>query len=196
MKRSAEMRSVFWVVLLCAGCSDAKRDLGADDLSTAMHDLSVGDLASASGDMAHAQIKVVVNEVYPNGPSTMDPDWIELKNLGASTVDVGGYFLRDSKASDLTALPSGTTIPAGGYLVVYCDDESDGGIVGGVHMPYKLSGSKGDEVHFVATDGTTEVDSTSFMPNDVASMKAWGRLPDGTGSFATTTPTRGATNTM
>jgi len=135
---------------------------------------------------------VVINEVFPNGSSPAAPDWVELKNVTAAPVDLGGYQLRDNLVADLYALPAATTIDAGGYLVVYCDDQADGGIAGGVHVPWKLSASKGDEVHLLDPNGT-QIDSTIFG-NDISSDKSWGRLPDGTGAFVRTTPTEGAAN--
>jgi Lamin Tail Domain len=136
--------------------------------------------------------RVVINEVFPHGAVATDPDWIELKNVSSSPVDLTDYRLRDNKIADLTTLPTGTSIDAGGYLVVYCGGQNDGGAASGVYVPFKLSGSKGDEVHLSAPDGV-EVDATSFG-TDVSSDKSWGRLPDGTGTFVRTTPTKGTPN--
>ena len=66
------------------------------------------------------------------------PDWVELKNTGSTTLDVGGFGLTD----DLTAgvkyvFPSGTKVEAGGYIVVWCSGESTGGLV----APFRLSAS-------------------------------------------------------
>ena len=69
---------------------------------------------------------------------------------------------------------------------------ADGGVAGGVHVPWKLSSKKGDEVHLLNPAGA-EIDSTTFGL-DVAADKSWGRLPDGTGAFLRTTPTMGKAN--
>jgi hypothetical protein len=139
---------------------------------------------------------VVINEVFASGSSaTTDPDWAELENLSAATVNLSGYQVRDKKLSDLYALPAGTMIEAGGYLVIYCDDQAgaaDGGTLEGVHTPWKLSASKGDELHLLDPAGV-EVDATTFGV-DLPSDKSWGRLPDGTGAFIRTTPTQGRSN--
>ncbi len=147
--------------------------------------------SGASGN-ATAGKAVVINEAFPNGPSVSDPDWVELKNLTGAAVDLSGYRVRDHSLADLSALPAGTSIDAGGYLVIYADDQADGGVAGGVHVPWKLSGHKGDEVHLLDRSGT-EIDSTIFGI-DIPADKSWGRLPDGTGSFVRTTPTKGAAN--
>lgn len=135
---------------------------------------------------------VVINELFAGGTSVTDPDWIELKNVTGAAIDVSGYQLRDNDPTHLSPLPAGTTIEAGGYLVVYADDQKDGGVAGGVHVPWKLSASKGDEVHLVDAGGT-EIDATTFGL-DVPADKSWGRLPDGTGTFVRTTPSQGKAN--
>ena len=164
-----------WIVFCacCASCS-GNSTMGAGDLGTA------------------AGAQVVVNELYPHGATAMDPDWAEIKNITKRAVDVSGYKVRDGSLANLYKLPDGTSIPAGGYLVVFCDDQTDGGVVGGIHTPWKLSGKKGDEFHLVGPDGK-DVDATGFTA-DLASTKSWGRLPDGTGQFIATSPTRGAAN--
>lgn len=48
-----------------------------------------------------------------------DIDWIELHNAGEEAVDLSGYGISDSRDELYRyAFPQGTTIPAGGYLVV------------------------------------------------------------------------------
>jgi hypothetical protein len=135
---------------------------------------------------------VVINEAFPNGTSPAAPDWVELENLTAAPIDLGGFQMRDNLVADLYALPAGTSIDPGGFLVVYCDDQADGGVAGGVHVPWKLSATKGDEVHLLDASGV-EIDATIFGA-DVPADKSWGRLPDGTGGFVRTTPTEGKPN--
>jgi Lamin Tail Domain len=135
---------------------------------------------------------VVVNELFASGADAADPDWVELKNVTGAALDVGGYQIRDNTVADLTSFPAGTTIEAGGYLVIYCDDLADGGVPGGIHVPWKLSAGKGDEVHLLNAAGT-ELDVATFGEG-IPADKSWGRLPDGTGTFVRTTPTKGASN--
>jgi hypothetical protein len=135
---------------------------------------------------------IVINEVFAGGTSVTDPDWVELKNLTAAVVDLGGYKLRDNMPSDLSTISAGFSIEAGGYFIIYCDDQADGGVPGGVHVPWKLSSKKGDEVHLY-DPADVEIDSTTFGI-DVPADKSWGRLPDGTGGFVRTSPTQGTAN--
>lgn len=57
-----------------------------------------------------------VNEVESKDPDG-GADWIELYNPEASEIALGGYVLRDNKDANAFAIPDGTTIAAGGYLV-------------------------------------------------------------------------------
>lgn len=63
-----------------------------------------------------AQAQVVINEIhYDPADSTKLEEFIELHNAGASPVNIAGWRLEDAVAFTFAA---GTTIPAGGYLVV------------------------------------------------------------------------------
>ena len=57
---------------------------------------------------------IVINEVMYHFPGS-DEEWIELHNRGASAVDVSGWRLDDAVTF---TMPPGTSIPAGGYLVI------------------------------------------------------------------------------
>jgi hypothetical protein len=163
-------RLVIAVLLLAGACSNGAN--GAADAATST---------------------VVVNEVLPHGGTTADPDWAELKNLGGSAIDLSGYAVRDKDLDHVYKLPRGTSIPAGGYLVIYCDDQPDGGAADLLHAPWKLSASAGDEFHLLDPQGT-DLDKTTFGAGEVPGGRSWGRLPDGTGVFLPTTPTKGAAN--
>lgn len=149
-------------------------------------------MPGGAADMRAGTSAVVVNELYPRGGSAVDPDWAELKNNGTSVFDLTGYKVRDSDPANLFKLPDGTRLDPGGYLIIYCDDLKDGGLAGGIHVPWKLSGSKGDEFHLVTPQGE-DADVSTFGA-DVPAAKSWGRLPDGTGMFFATAPTKGAPN--
>lgn len=60
---------------------------------------------------------IYINEVLGNsGPNAQD--FIELFNPNASAINIGDWFLTDDPAQPAKyRIPSGTTIPAGGYLV-------------------------------------------------------------------------------
>ncbi len=125
---------------------------------------------------------VRINEVESNQGTP--GDWVELFNAGAATVDLTGYVLRDNNNASTYVLPSGSTIVAGGYLVV---DEAQFGVgLGG----FGLGGA--DAVRLFLADGTTLVDSYMWA---VHATTTYGRCPNGNGPFATTTvSTKGAAN--
>ncbi|MFO0621212.1 MAG: lamin tail domain-containing protein [Polyangia bacterium] len=161
-------------LLFTVGCSEG-------DAST---------LDAGSEDLSVSAQSVVINELYPHGTDTLtDPDWVELKNLGQSAVNLSGYRVRDDKT--FFTLPAQATIPAGGYLILYCDDAPDGGASDRVHLPFKL-GSQ-DEFYLLDPSGAT-ISSASWNAVTAPSEKSYGRLPDGTGLFIALTPTRSARN--
>ncbi|NLB46354.1 MAG: lamin tail domain-containing protein, partial [Microbacteriaceae bacterium] len=61
---------------------------------------------------------VVINEVESNGDAT---DWVEIKNVGATAVDISGWTLMDNDpighAADVTPVAANTTLAAGDYFV-------------------------------------------------------------------------------
>lgn len=107
---------------------------------------------------------VVINEILPGNASTvLDPDfknfvpWVELHNTGGATVQLAGYRLTDDLGAPTRwTIPSGVTIPAGGYLVLWLDGQSQGR-----HAPYTLGMS--GELGLFMPDGTP-VDTLTFGP--------------------------------
>src|SRR3954469_9130702 len=68
----------------------------------------------------------VINEfVASNQTGLLDDfstrqDWIEIYNPASTPLNLGGWHLTDSTSSPAkSTFPSGTSIPAGGYLVVF-----------------------------------------------------------------------------
>ncbi len=75
---------------------------------------------------------VILNEVMAWNVSavafgTNYPDWIELFNTSSNTVDLSGWSLTDDANPRKFVIPQGTTIPAGGYLVILCNTGSGDG---------------------------------------------------------------------
>lgn len=121
---------------------------------------------------------VVINEVESNGGTPAD--WVELKNVGADPVDVGGFIMKDDNDSRVKAIPTGTTIPAGGYFTFVVDEAPNGFGLGAA-----------DKARLYLPDGTTLIDETSWTAH---AASTWGRCPDGTGTFGETTSSKDATN--
>ena len=92
-------------------------------------------------------------------------DWIELRNKGVAPVSLGGWGLSDDPDNpDKWTFPAGTSIPAGGYLVVLCDglDQVSSGENSYHHTNFKIS-ETGETIVLSDELGET-IDSVSFGP--------------------------------
>lgn len=88
------------------------------------------------------------------------PDMIELFNGSASAVDLAGKSISDRADEPLKfVFPAGTTIPAGGYLVLYADSANTSGI----HLGFSLERS-GEGVYLfdTAASGGALLDKVEF----------------------------------
>lgn len=89
-----------------------------------------------------AQSPVRFSEVMASNASTIItvdgtlPDWIELENTGAKDFNLNGYVIMADDDPTRMYRFSGTTVPAGGYLVLYADNTGGEG-----HLPFKLATS-------------------------------------------------------
>lgn len=137
---------------------------------------------------------LVINEIMAaNVNAVVDQngeydDWVELYNGNNFSLNLNGYYLSDNE-NELTkwTFPS-VTIPANGYLIVWCD--TAGNSQTGLHTTYRLSADQ-EEVYL--TDPTnTVIDAVHYvnMPSD----KGFARVPNGTGPMQYQTHTYDATN--
>jgi hypothetical protein len=124
---------------------------------------------------------VVLNEVMPNNTTTLADedgefgDWVELHNRGAVDADLSGFGLSDSMASPLKWTFSGTTIPAGGYLVVFLSGKDRAGTAAtGPHTNFRMS--NGREPIVLSNPAGIVIDRIS--PGPLASNDSLGRNVD------------------
>ena len=121
-------------------------------------------------------------------------DWVEIYNAGSEAVDIGGMYITDdltetTKWQIPTHSPDSTTIAPGGFLVLWCDKESEQGIL---HVELKLSGG-GEQIGLYASDGETAIDTLTY--GEQTADISYGRLPDGSDTWQLfTTPTPGNSN--
>ena len=114
-------------------------------------------------------------------------DWIELFNYGDTDIDLYGMCLTDAPDNlPKWKIPSGTLIQAGGYLVIWADE--DGGNEG-LHANFKLSK---DSESIILTNSDAIVDKIEFGPQmpDVSS----GRVSGYIGKIKKLRPTPDAAN--
>lgn len=72
---------------------------------------------------AAAAFNVVIDEINYHSDSTLNAgDWIELYNAGSTTADLSNAIIMDANNRDkYCVLPNGTSLVAGGRLIVYAD---------------------------------------------------------------------------
>ncbi len=131
------------------------------------------------------------------------PDWIEIYNTGDVAIDMAGWYASDAdddpaKYQLPTDNPELTTVPAKGFLILYCDGLGDG-----LHTNFKLS--SGGEAVGISEDGVnfsevfTYCDTDCDLPNPPTDFSA-GRNGDGNVTWVvfdpatSTAPTPGTSN--
>lgn len=143
--------------------------------------------------LVYAQVNaaITINEFQASNTKTLYyngkfPDWIELKNSSASAVNISGYYLSDDRANFAKwAFPTGTTIPANGYLLVYANAANTG-----LQTNFKLS-STGDQL-YLSTNTLVSLDSVVFGEQypDIS----FGRKLDGSWSYFNSCTANAANN--
>ena len=121
------------------------------------------------------------NGVTISDPQGDDDDWIELLNSGTEAIDLSGMYLSDKRSNPLQwQFPEGTVIAAGGYLLVWADDDS--GDTPGLHTNFKLSaGGESVVLSDIDARGNVVIDSVDFPA--LATDVSYGRSPEATGAF-------------
>ncbi|MCQ2313103.1 MAG: CotH kinase family protein [Paludibacteraceae bacterium] len=139
--------------------------------------------------------QLVINELMQsNIDCIMDdlnefPDsWVELYNTTAQDVSLSDYAIGvKASAKKAYSLPE-QTIPANGYVVIYCDKEEQG-----LHADFRLESGK-DGCVYLFKNGTP-IDSLVAMKKQPAPNIAYGRKTDGADDWGyQAVPTPGQTN--
>ena len=103
-------------------------------------------------------------------------DWIELYNFSDKAIDLAGWSLTDEETEPQQwQFPSGTLLPAGGYLTVFCDgkDLADNG-------EYHTSFGLGDSDDFLALYTADGVFCSGVTCHAAAQDEAYGCDENGT----------------
>ena len=173
--------SLFALLLSLLLVSSAKAAYPLDDLNDDTANMS--DLTLQADQWQQSGIPLVINEfVASNNSSAQDPqgqydDWIEIYNYGFDPIDLAGMYLTDNlsvpdkwRISDDN--PNATVIPAGGFLLIWADNDTTDE---GLHANFRLSAG-GEEIGLFDTDGSTLIDSVIFL--DQTTDISYGRYPD------------------
>lgn len=120
-------------------------------------------------------------------------DWVELYNMGASAVDLTGFYLSD-KSTNLTKwiVPSGT-IPANGFKMVFCSKRNT---VNGTqyHPNFNLKQTEGDWI--ILTNPLGNVSDSIKIVHMTKADHSVGRSTNAAADWKLfTTPTPNANNT-
>ena len=147
-----------------------------------------------TGDKPLPHESVQINEwMAANDNTIQDPsdgkfdDWIELHNRSQHMINLAGWGLTDDKQSPRQWLfPEGATLPAGGFLIVWADDQPEQ-TGDDFHLPFKLDadgeaillfdpeGRLADEVTF----GKQKADEAMGRPSDNGAPKRLGKATPG-----------------
>jgi hypothetical protein len=111
----------------------------------------------------------VNEEIFINEVSASGDDWVELYNTADVAKNIGGYKIYDDETQKYQ-IPSNTTIPAKGFLVLTCD-----GTGVGLNTNFKLSAS--GETVYLENAQATLIDKVEFPA--MADGQSFARFPDG-----------------
>jgi hypothetical protein len=147
---------------------------------------------------ANTAASVVINEFMADNQQTLrDPqgdfdDWIELRNLTDTEIDLGGKYLSDDPQNPRKwRFPDSARIAANGYLLVWADE--DGNAADGLHTNFKLT-AEGEQVLLVDSDANhnTLLDSVTFGAQQPD--RSYGRSPSDPSQWTNKSPTPGVAN--
>ena len=130
------------------------------------------------------------NSVFIND-SFKKHDWLELYNTTSASINIGGMYLSDDLSDpDKYKIPQGTTIPANGHLVIWCDKESGTQL----HAPFKLGNKETNYVTLTASDHSW-ADTLEYVRH--TGYQSVGLYPDGgNNSYVMNLPSIGKKNIL
>lgn len=164
--------------------------------------VDLADLAILSQHWNRTVYPIVINEYMSSNHNTITdpddpdqyPDWIELYNYGTRPIDIGGFWLTDEmgiprKFPIPTGFPNKTTIPDGGFLLLWMDRDL---LEGPTHIDFKLSATSSEFVGFNDPDGRP-IDSLDTIP--LGGDISHGRTRDGESTWQLFDPLAGSNPT-
>ncbi len=108
------------------------------------------------------------------------PDWMEIYNPGPAAVNLNGLSLSDNpREPEKYTIKQNITLPVGGFLLVYLDDDPEQSNTTNVHTNFSLD-KGGEYIGLWGGRGTALIDGFAFGRQ--LDNVAIGRYPDGTGA--------------
>jgi hypothetical protein len=158
---------------------------------------------AAANNAALPPVNVWVNEwmaentaLFLNPATAKYDDWFELYNPSDATAQLAGYYLTDT-LTDPTQfqIPSGYSVPAHGFLLVWADGKASANTTTNPHLHVSFKLDKGGEaIGLFAPDGSA-IDAVSFGPQTANVSE--GRFPDAGGlRLFMPAPSPGASNLL
>ncbi len=143
---------------------------------------------------------VIINEYQASGSTVQNEwgqkaDWIELYNTNDFAVNFKNtnYYITDDSTKPFKFTISDLSIPAKGFLLIYCDDSTKITATQ-IHTGFNLS-SGGEFVGLFKDKPGGGLDTLTWRGFGVTNKISEGRTPDGGNTWTTfTTPTPGASN--
>jgi hypothetical protein len=123
---------------------------------------------------------LVLSEInYNSAPGANPGDWVEWHNRSNSAINLSNFVLKDQRDTNAFVIPPGTSIPAGGYLVMARDLDSFQAVFPDVEnaigsFGFNYSGD-GEIIRLFRPDGAI---AYSVVYNDAV---PWAQPPDGLG---------------
>lgn len=122
--------------------------------------------------------------------------WVELYNPGTNAVSLAGCHLSASYTNlGQWAFPATASVPAGGFLLVWCDNETNQSTASVFHAGFRLASGAGQVALSRTVSGTNQVlDYLTY--NELPSNWTYGDVPDGQPFYRANLfyPTPGVTN--
>lgn len=120
-------------------------------------------------------------------------DWVELYNNTNQAISLAGAYISDDKSFPKKyTLSANAIIPANGYLIVWCDDDSTNTTDVQPHTNFKLSNN--GEAVILTNVANVVIDSVTFPKQKKDTT--WARFPNATGAFRYLLPTFNAINVL
>ncbi len=101
-----------------------------------------------------------------NGDSS---DWIEIRNLSASAVNLDGWYLTDDASVPEKWLFPNLSIPAEGYQIVFASGKDRRNPSGELHTNFQLAKS-GEYLSLIRPDGVIEHEYRSRYPSQITNV--------------------------